>query len=142
MNDLSSDPEAAQGVVQAEREWLEAHLRLDVAALARLMGDEYKQINSRGELLGKQQVLASFQSGSRSWQQADSDEYEIRTYGEVAVVFGRWRATGINAGEAFSYTARYASVWVYRNSRWEIVSDQSTEMPNDRVGNNALYVVG
>ena len=134
MSYVFSDAEATQGVVRAEREWLEAHLRLDVVALARLMGDEYQQINDRGELLGKQQLLASFESGSRSWQRADSDQYDVRIYGGVAVVFGRWRAAGVNAGKAFDYTARYAAVWVYRNSRWEIVSDQSTEVPNDAKG--------
>jgi hypothetical protein len=60
MSNVFSDAEATQGVIRAEREWLEAHLRLDVVALARLMGDEYQQTNDRDELLGKQQVLASF----------------------------------------------------------------------------------
>ena len=106
MSNIFSDAEATQGVVQAEREWLEAHLALDVVALARLMGDEYQHINAQGEVRGKQQVLASFDSGSRTWQHADSDQYDIRTYGNVAVVFGRWRARGINAGTAFDYTAR------------------------------------
>jgi Domain of unknown function (DUF4440) len=85
-------------------------------------------------VLGKQQVLASFESGSRSWQRANSDQYDIRIYGNAAVVFGRWRAAGINECKAFDYTARYAAVWVYRNSRWEIVSDQSTEVSNHAKG--------
>lgn len=113
-------------VIQAEREWLEAHLRLDTSALERLMADEYTQVTPRGELLGKQKILESFQTGQRSWQEAESDEYQIRIYGDAAVVFGRWRAKGINAGQVFDYAARYVSVWVYRDRRWQMVSDQST----------------
>jgi ketosteroid isomerase-like protein len=123
----SDDTSVAQ-VIQAERDWLNAHLRLDVALLDLLMADEYTHVNSRGELVSRPQVLASFVSERRHWDAAESDEYRVRVYGEVAVVYGRWRARGTNAGASFDYAARYISVWVYRAGRWQIVSDQSTEM--------------
>ena len=92
------------------------------------MADEYTQVNSAGELVGKQEVLASFLGESRHWDAAESDEYQVQIYGEVAVVYGRWRARGVNADVAFDYAARYVSVWVYRDGRWQMVSDQSTEI--------------
>src|SRR3954449_35200 len=110
----ASDEEKVQQVSQAERTWLQAHQHLDVALLDQLMADEYTQVNSQGELVGKQQVLASFLSGSRHWDEAESDDYRVQIYGEVAVVYGRWRARGVNAGVAFDYAARYVSVWIYR----------------------------
>lgn len=64
MTNYFSDSDKTQQVIQAEREWLDAHLRLDVSALDRLMADEYTQVNSQGELIGKQQILNSFQSGN------------------------------------------------------------------------------
>ena len=117
-------------VIQAERAWLDAHLRLDISLLDSLMADEYTQVNSQGELVEKEKVLASFRAEKRYWQEAESDEYQIQIYGSVAVVYGRWRAKGINSGKAFNYAARYVSVWVERNGRWQMVSDQSTEIPN------------
>ncbi len=86
-----------QQVIEAEREWLKAHLELDVEALARLMADEYVQVNDSGQLVSKSQVLASFSGGKRHWDEAESDEYRVQIYGEVAIVYGRWRATGQNA---------------------------------------------
>jgi len=124
-----SDP-AAQ-VIEAERQWLDAHLKLDLVLLDRLMADEYLQVNDRGELLNKQQVVASFKSGNRYWQEARSGDYKVRVYGEVAVVYGCWRAKGVNAGLSFDYAARYVSVWVYRDGRWQMVSDQSTTITNE-----------
>jgi ketosteroid isomerase-like protein len=117
-------------VIRAERAWLDAHLRLDISLMDSLMADEYTQVNSQGELVGKEKVLASFRAEKRYWQEAESDEYQIQIYGSVAVVHGRWRAKGINSGKAFNYAARYVSVWVERNRRWQMVSDQSTEIPN------------
>jgi len=96
-----------------------------------LMADAYTQVDSQGELIGKQQILASFQAEKRYWQQAESDEYHVRIHGDVAVVLGRWRAKGVNAGQSFDYAARYVAVWVFQNNRWQMVSDQSTEIPRD-----------
>lgn len=110
MASFYSDSDQVRQVIQAERAWLEAHLLFDVSTLDSLMADEYTQVNSRGELIGKQQVLASFRTGQRYWQQAESDEYQVRIYGEVAVVVGRWRAKGVNAGQPFDYAARYVAV--------------------------------
>jgi len=50
----------------------------------------------------------------------------VRVYGDVAVVVGRWRARGTNAGRAFDYAARYGAVWVRHEGEWRMVSDQST----------------
>jgi ketosteroid isomerase-like protein len=123
-----ADDERVRQVIQAEQDWLRAHLQLDVALLDRLMAAEYTQVNSRGALLVKAEVLASFQGDARHWDEAGSDEYRVQIYDEVAVVYGRWQARGVNAGEPFAYAARYISVWVYREGRWQMVSDQSTEI--------------
>src|SRR5262245_23455580 len=110
-----NDEEKIQQVIQAERAWLHAHLSLDLALLDCLMADEYTQVNSRGGLVHKQEALASLRGGNRHWDAAESDEYQARIYGDMAVVYGRWQASGVNAGTAFDYAARYVSVWIDRN---------------------------
>ncbi len=117
-----------QEVLGAEREWLEAHRRLDVPALDRLMAPDYAQIDASGRVVGREEVLASFRSGERDWEEAHSDEHRVRLYGDddVAVVVGRWRARGTNAGRAFDYAARYVAVWARQGGRWRVVSDQAT----------------
>jgi ketosteroid isomerase-like protein len=118
--------DAVEEVLLAEREWLLAHLRLDVPALDGLMAPDYLQIGARGHPVTKEQVLASFRSGERHWMEAHSEEHDVRVYGDTAVVVGRWRARGTNAGTSFDYQARYVSVWVRRDGGWRMVSDQST----------------
>jgi ketosteroid isomerase-like protein len=125
--DMPASPASAvEQVLRAEREWLLAHLRLDTAALDRLMAPEYAQIDDRGRIVTREQVLASFGSGERGWEEVRSDEHDVRVYGNTAVVVGRWRARGTNAGQPFDYAARYVSVWVRRGGNWRMVSDQST----------------
>lgn len=80
---------AAEEVLHAEREWLLAHLRLDVRALEALMAPDYAQIDGEGNVVGREQILDSFRSGERSWTGAHSDEHSVRVYGDAAVVVGR-----------------------------------------------------
>ncbi len=123
-----SESETVSQILQAERDFLMAHLNCDVAALDRLMADEYAQINSAGRVVSKADVIASFKSGNRHWDEAHSDELQVRVYGEAAVVIGRWQARGVNTGQAFDYAARYVSVWIWRDGRWQMTVDQSTDI--------------
>lgn len=53
---------AEEKVLQAERDWLNAHLAGDVAGLGRLMHADYVQIRPDGSMRDKQRVLASFEA--------------------------------------------------------------------------------
>lgn len=105
-----------------------AHLNSDVESLDHLMGDDYMQVSSTGSIVSKAEYIASIESGARHWDEAHSDELHVRVYGEAAIVIGRWQARGFNAGQTFDYSARYMSVWVWRDDRWQLVSDQSTDL--------------
>ena len=102
--------DAVEQVLLAEREWLHAHLGLDIPALERLMDSDYLQVDAEGDTVNKEQVLGSFRSGERHWAEAESDEHHVRVYGNTAVVVGRWRARGKIAGRPFDYQACYVSV--------------------------------
>jgi ketosteroid isomerase-like protein len=115
-------------VLAAEEEWTQAHLKTDVEALDRLMHPDYTIIKSNGGVWDKKKALASYVPGKRDWTEAGSSQHNVRIYGDTAIVIGVWRAKGINNGEAFDYSARYTSLWVKKDDRLMIVSDQSTDM--------------
>lgn len=126
---MNSPQSAIQEVLQAEAAWATALRMLDLAALDQLMADDYQIIQPGGLLLGKVETLASLRSEQRHWEVAESDEHQVRVYGDTAVVIGRWRGRGVNHGQRFDYAARYLGVWVKRAGRWQLVADQSTELP-------------
>ena len=115
-------------VLAIERQWTEAHLQGQSATLERLMAEDYIKIQPNGSVAGKAEVLASYQSGERVWESAQADEYDVRLYGETAVVIGRWTARGVNHGQRFDYAARFLSVYVRRDGRWQMVAEQSTDI--------------
>jgi ketosteroid isomerase-like protein len=118
----------AQEVLAVEYAWTEAHLRGDVETLEAIMALDYLKIQSDGSLSDKKTTLASYQPDRRAWDVARGDEYDVRIYGDTAVVIGRWTARGNNDGQPFDYAARFLSIYVRRDGRWQMVAEQSTEI--------------
>ncbi len=127
--DSSLQADLIREVLEVEQEWVEAHHQLDVSTLERLMAEDYFVIRSDGSVAGKEEDLASYSTGDRHWEVAEGDQYDVRIYGPTAVLSGRWRARGVNAGQPFDYAARFLSVYVKRDGRWQMVAAQSTPFP-------------
>lgn len=128
---LSVSPPAdrIQQVLEAEAAWSRAFRTADWEALAGMMAEEYLQIGPNGVLIDRDTFLASLQGEQRSWEIAESDELQVRLYGDTAVLIGRWRGVGVNHGQPFDYQARFACVYVWRDGRWQVALEQSTDMP-------------
>ena len=120
--------QAETAVIAAERALADAHLRLDLAAFDRLLHPDYVIIQPGGRVEDKATTLASLRSSRRHWDVARSDAFDVRLYGDTAVVVGRWRAKGVNAGTPFDYAARFLSIWVKEGGRWRNVAVQSTDI--------------
>lgn len=129
-----SDTTVAE-IIAAERAWVEAHRHLNLDALEWLMADDYVAIWEDGAVVDKEAELAAYRI-ERHWEMVESDEYDVRVFGETAVLVGRWRAKGINNGHPFDYTARFLSVYVWRNGRWQIATSQSTPIRHDPAAAN------
>ena len=120
--------DAVHEVLAVEHAWTEAHLRGDVQTLEEIMAFDYIKIQPDGSLSDKRTTLASYQPDQRAWDVARGDDYDVRVYGDTAVVIGRWTARGINNGQPFDYAARFLSIYVRRAGRWQMVAEQSTEI--------------
>lgn len=120
-----------EAVALAEHELAEAHLHLNLATIDQLFHPDYIIIQPGGKVESKDEVLASYQTGTRRWDSAKSDELDVRIYGNTAVVVGRWTASGQNQSEHFDYSARFLTVWVKQDGCWQNVASQSTEIPSN-----------
>lgn len=114
-------------VTEAEQRLAAAHLTLDLAAIADLLHDDYVIVQPGGRLETKQDVLSSYASGERHWQEAEVTQLDVKIYGEMARVVGIWRAVGTNAGNPFDYQARFISIWVKQAGAWKNLSYASAE---------------
>lgn len=120
--------EQVAAVIQAEQRLAAAHITLDIAIIDRLLHPDYRIIQPSGLQETKAQVLASLQSDNRHWDLAESDEMDVRLYGDTAVVTGRWRGRGRNGATAFDYRAYFLSIWIHEGDEWRNVAYMATEV--------------
>jgi ketosteroid isomerase-like protein len=125
---VEGDPARAREVLAVERAWVEAHRALDLQVLADIMADDYTAVQPDGRVIGKAEELASYASGTRHWDLADSDQYHLRVGTDTAVLVGRWRGRGVNGDVHFDYWARFTAIFALREERWRLIHAQSTDL--------------
>jgi ketosteroid isomerase-like protein len=57
------------------------------------------------------------------------EDFDVRLYGNVALLSGRTRMTGSYQGKPFSTHYRYIDIYVRHGEQWKIVSVQVSPLP-------------
>ncbi len=126
---INTNSEIISGVIATELRWARAHRELDLDVIAGILSANYRGIRVDGSVIRRKELLDSYRSGERRWEIAESSEHDVQILGEVAILIGRWRGKGVNAGEEFDYNARFLSLYVLGNGDWKLYSDVSIPMP-------------
>jgi ketosteroid isomerase-like protein len=134
MNLLTVAENELNAVAQAEHQLAKAHLRLDLKTIEHLLHPDYVIVQPGGQIETKAEVLVSYATGTRAWDKAQSDQLDIRLYGDTAIAVGRWRASGWHGAERFEYAARFLSIWIKQEGRWQNLAYQATEIENPLAG--------
>jgi ketosteroid isomerase-like protein len=123
----ATDSAAAQMVLQVERQYLDARVRNDTAALGRVLAEDFLGVGSRGQVGNRARALTSpvnlFPDGRRITAM-DVDSTLVRVYGGAAVLTGR-RTYRLESGDP-APAGRFTHVYVRRRDRWQLVSAHLT----------------
>ena len=106
--------------------WDEAIVRKDMAAVAANMAPEYRHIRDNGAVSDGAGFLAAIGSPKLAIDPYKVEDFDIRLYGDVALVSGRTRMTGRYDGAPFKSHYRYIDVYVRRDGLWRVASVQIT----------------
>jgi ketosteroid isomerase-like protein len=115
----------AELTLQAEA-WDAAIIRKDMAAVAANMAPDYRHIRDNGEVADGAGFLAAISSSKLVIDPYKVDDFDVRIYGDVALLTGRTRMTGSYDGKQFKSHYRYTDVYVRRNGQWKVASVQIT----------------
>jgi ketosteroid isomerase-like protein len=112
------------------REWDEAYARRDTEALNRILADDFTFTDAVGKVNNKTQyIMAVIKSPDITLiEPANSDDLNIRLYGDAAVVTGRSGIRGRPRHPATRELFRFTDVWVKRQGRWQVVASQVTRV--------------
>lgn len=104
--------------------WDAAIVAKDRAAIEANMADDFRQIDARGHVENKASFVDGLMSPDLQLDPYTVDDFEIRLYGDTALLSGRTRMTGRYRGAPFSTHYRYIDVYVKQGGVWRIVSVQ------------------
>jgi ketosteroid isomerase-like protein len=109
-------------------DWDKAIVRKDERAIAANMAEDFRQIDGSGNLETKQSFVAGILDPKLTIDPYTVEDFEVRLYGDTALLSGRTHMTGKYDGKPFASNYRYIDVYVRRGGVWKIVSVQITKL--------------
>src|SRR5689334_15703892 len=112
-----------QTIRRVDEERIQAQVHADAAALDRLYADDFIGVGPSGTVRTKPQVIADFTSGDLKFQSINTDEVQVRVYGNTAVETGLSTMIGQDKGKVVPRDTRFTRVWVNQRGRWRLVAN-------------------
>jgi ketosteroid isomerase-like protein len=94
------------------------------------MADDFRQIDGSGNVETKRSFVDDIVSPDLRIDPYTVEDFDVRLYGDVALLSGRTRMTGAYQGKPFTSHYRYIDIYARRGGEWKIVSVQISRMPN------------
>jgi FKBP-type peptidyl-prolyl cis-trans isomerase FkpA len=122
-----------------EREWFDAVVKGGAEALKRILADDFVALNNDGSFINKAKMIELSQAGLVKLDEIKTDEFNLRLYGNTAVVTGR--ATYIRDQKPLGQSS-HIETWVKRADagkiRWQAVSWVSVPIKASVLGAKAV----
>ena|SRR6187455_2864920 len=129
MNDAATDARTIALLTRQADDWDKAIVRKDRTAIEANMAEDFRQIDSAGNVETKKSFVDDLVSPQLTIDPYTVLELDVRLYGDTALLSGRTQMTGRYDGKPFSSHYRYIDVYVKRGGRWQIVSVQISKIP-------------
>src|ERR1044072_2513551 len=91
--------------------WDKAIVRKDETAVAGNMAEDFRQIDGYGNLETKKSFVAGIIDAKLTIDPYTVEEFEVRLYGDTALLSGRTHMTGKYDGKPFESNYRYIDIY-------------------------------
>jgi ketosteroid isomerase-like protein len=125
--------DAKRQVEALEEQWRQAQLAGDVAAMDKLLSDDYIGISMTGQVNTKSQQLDRMRMHKIALTKLDLGDRQVKLVGSIAIVTSRAEVEGTNEGAPVKGTYRYTRVYQRLPSGgWKITSFEATRVPGPK----------
>lgn len=105
-------------LIALEQSWNEAELRNDPMAVRLILAEDFVITQPDGSRMDKNQFLESVQDTSTHYDLLVSQDFQVRVFGQTAVVTGSYHEKGKTRGKAFDRWGRFTDTWIFVNNTW------------------------
>jgi uncharacterized protein (TIGR02246 family) len=119
-----------QQVLKMGKEYGEMIRRGDAAAIEHILADEYLYTDEKGKVKNKAEDLATYKNREYKIESVENSDQKVRVIGNnAAIETANFRVKGTGKdGKPFDDTYRYTTTWVWRNGRWQVAADHTSEV--------------
>ena len=121
----SNDPRSE--LLKWEKDFDKAVVSNDAEAIGKFLADDWMIIDPNGNVIDRARFLGVIKSGMLTHDLMESDDVQVRPYGDCAVVTALTRTKTKFAGQQFTTQERATDVFVKRAGRWQCVFSQLTK---------------
>ena len=99
----------------------QAFLERDVAALGRVLADDFAFSDPSGPVFSKEQWLRDVEAGDLAFQAIEPGEMEFRHLGDTVLVLGQATLRARYSKSDYNGDFRYIDVYTKRGGEWKLV---------------------
>ncbi|HZR28188.1 MAG TPA: nuclear transport factor 2 family protein [Terriglobales bacterium] len=127
MNMASASAGDEQKTVAAlDTQYQAAVEKSDVAAMERILADDFALVTGTGKSYSKTDLLQEARSGQTHYERQDDSAQTVRVWGDTAIVTARLCAKGTENGKPFEYTLWFSDTYVRTPAGWRYVFGQAS----------------
>jgi len=118
-----------QTVIELDRQRMQAMARKDIAALNRVLSDDLVYCHSSARLDTKGSLLGATESGATVYTSVEPSDVKAQDCGDAVVLTGVAHISVMSAGKPNSFSVRFTDVYAKQGGQWQMVTWQSTRLP-------------
>jgi ketosteroid isomerase-like protein len=119
-----------QMIIDLDRKRMTAMAEKDIATLNELIADDLVYTHSSARLDTKESLIGNMESGSTVYTSVVPSDVKAQDLGDTVVLTGSCRIGVNTGGRANSFGVRFTDVYANRGGRWQMVTWQSTRLPD------------
>lgn len=119
-------------VAALDTEYQAAVLHKDIAAMQRLLPDDFALATGKGRVFGKSDLLAEARRSELVFSHQEDAQQTVRVWGDTAVVTAVLHVAGTDKGKPFVYRLWFSDVYLRTPQGWRYTFGQaSIRLPED-----------
>jgi ketosteroid isomerase-like protein len=109
-----------------EKDFAKAVVSNDAEAIGKFLADDWVIIDPDGGFIDRAGFLGVIKSGMLTHDLMESEDVQVRNYGDTAVLIALTKTKAKFAGQQITTEERASDVFVKRDGRWQCVFSQLT----------------
>jgi hypothetical protein len=117
-------------IIALDKKRMDAMCQKDITALNAILADDLIYTHSTARLDTKQSLIGGMESGTTVYTSIEPSDVTAQDCGSAVVLTGSAQIHVIARGRPTSFGVRFTDVYANRDGKWQMVTWQSTKLPD------------